>query len=134
MYLGSLNEKQKVNFWVLAKKLAHIDGEVSNEELRYFELYAWELGASKEILDSVAATAEEAIEFFGKADSMTKKKVYIELLALALCNDEFHETEVEFMNDMKVTLGIDNETDAFLKTAITQLMETYDKFERIVNG
>lgn len=133
MYLNVLSLKQKECFWVLAKTLAKADGSISIEEEHYLKHYLKEMEFDLSSAQSSDISTEVAIEYLSESPYDIKMKIYIELIALALCNKDYDEKEKELMQIIQKKFSIANDTKEIIINLIADIFDTYQKLEVIIN-
>lgn len=133
MYLNVLSQKEKECFWVLAKALAKADGIISFEEERYLDQYLKEMELTSETIKVLELTVYDAIEHLAKCENNIKRKIYVELIALALCNNEYDEKEKLLMKKIQNSFLISDTQKESIINLVTDIFDAYYKLEVIIN-
>lgn len=133
MYLAEFNLNEKERFWSLANHFTKVDGVFHNKENEYLSLYAQEMGINRNVLEKEVIDVNEAIEFFEKSDESTRVKVYIELVALALCDDDFHAKEKDWLKELQLKMKISEDKKNKIVMALVEIFEKYAALDKIIN-
>lgn len=133
MYLTRFNLTEKENFWVLANYFTKVDGVLHEKEDEYLSLYAQEMGINRNVLEKTELDVDNAIEFFKNAEHNVQVKVYIELVALALCDTDFHVKEKEWLKKLQNKLNISEEKKMKIVVALVDIFGKYTELEKIIN-
>ena len=133
MYLGNLEKKQKECFWVIAKELSKVDGTVSVEEEYYLNQYLKEMEFKLDCVKDLEYTVDDAIGFLAKSTSEVRIKIYIELIALALCNKEYDVNEKLMMNKIQEKFLITDKKKEEIITLVLEIFNLYNKLNVVID-
>ncbi len=104
MFISNLNQKQQETLLQLAKKIIAIDGIIDEKESLMIEAIKKEMHPKtniesnhKEPLNSIFISKKEA------------SSLLFELIGLAYADDEYHEEESRFINEIASQLNISKE-------------------------
>ena len=107
MLLKELNEKEAQAFLKLATEFINVDGKINIQEKQIINKYSKELNiVDTENLGQVS----DAKKVLAEATERVKNIVYFELLGIALVDGEYENTEIDFLEDLSNTFGIDRAT------------------------
>lgn len=124
MFLQVMNAEEKEKFLEFVYKVANIDGEYAEEEQEIINSYKNELGVS-EIPET--SDIEGLIEYFStKVDEM-KKIILFETFGLINVDDRIAKEEVNILNKVITSFGLDNEVVEKIKSAVKKLQDVYDE-------
>jgi len=130
MFLNKLTKAEKNNFWRLAGIIVKADGKYSLEEKIVMKQYQKEMGIDK--FDKLSKNADDIIKFFASRKPEIKKIVFLELLALVMCDKIYHKAEKIIIEKMVDEFRIgDAENKEFIKI-VKDLNALYSKIFKIV--
>ncbi|MCR5704010.1 MAG: TerB family tellurite resistance protein, partial [Eubacterium sp.] len=106
MLLNLLSEKNKIYFAKLELLLANIDGNFNESEKRIIEKHCAEMGITPIEYDD-KLSIDDLLDAIQNSMSIKEKKiVYIELLTVALIDNEYHKKEQELIDSLRQILLI----------------------------
>jgi len=132
MFLKLLNKEEQENFLELAYLIAQsgFDFEEPEEELLREFRYEMYLGENEYKIKG--KKFEDIINVFEKSSSMLKISIFIELLALVLCDEEYDKKEQELIAKIKERFGITDEKYREILDWVIELQKTYKKGMKIL--
>lgn len=131
MYLGELNETQKVRFLDLGIGLASVDGKFCDEEKNIIRLLCDEMHIEERCTAEVSP--EEAAQFFvTEANQRIQRIVVFELLGIAMADSIYQDCELALITKIAKAFSIDKHEMDDLCEAIRQLYRLYAKFSRFI--
>lgn len=99
MYLSFLNRKEKIVFLSLAYHVAQLDQVVTDEEIKLIESYKKELG---ELIteEELISNMNHLLELLSEVTLQNKKIIVFELIGLSLSDNNFDESERNFISKL----------------------------------
>ena len=125
MYLKDLMQGEKYAFYSIVKYLVTIDGEFAEEEMNLMDEFLQEMQLEKEQVPDISP--EDAIGMLKFSTPSTRKKIYIELIAVTLCDEYLHIDEKEYLDRIANDFLIDDELRDKLFEMVKELLEIYKR-------
>ena len=125
MYLKDLMQGEKYAFYSIVKYLVTIDGEFAEEEMNLMDEFLQEMQLEKEQVPDISP--EDAIGMLKFSAPSTRKKIYIELIAVTLCDEYLHIDEKEYLDRIANDFLIDDELRDKLFETVKELLEIYKR-------
>ena len=125
MYLKNLMQGEKYAFYSIVKYLVTIDGEFAEEEMNLMDEFLQEMQLEKEQVPDISP--EDAIGMLKFSTPSTRKKIYIELIAVTLCDEYLHIDEKEYLDRIANDFLIDDELRDKLFETVKELLEIYKR-------
>lgn len=107
MFLKSLNNQEKEHFLSLVAAVIEADGVVEEVELQLLGEYADEMDIPICDIKEKRNIDLEIQYFVENSDERTKRKIFVELLALAYETGEIFEEEKELIQKIAKSFGIE---------------------------
>ena len=102
-----------------------IDGEFAEEEMNLMDEFLQEMQLEKEQVPDISP--EDAIGMLKFSTPSTRKKIYIELIAVTLCDEYLHVDEKEYLDRIANDFLIDDELRDKLFETVNELLEIYKR-------
>lgn len=131
MFLKDLMQGEKFAFYSLAKYLVSVDGEYSGEEQALMNGFLKEMELKEEQISDIAP--EDAIEMLSYSTESTRRKIYIELIGVTLCDEYLHDDERDYLDRIANDFLIDEETRKKLFNLVFQLLNIYKTMHLLVD-
>lgn len=128
MFLHELGKFEAEAFLTLANEMIEDDGIVSEEEDKLMSQYQKELGVTSFSYDCAACNA--ARNTLAQLDDITKRKVYMELYSVAICDNFEDKTERISLNALRDALGLDGHICSALEACVFDLYSVYAEIDR----
>ena len=125
MCLKDLMQGEKYAFYSIVKYLVTIDGEFAEEEMNLMDEFLQEMQLEKEQVPDISP--EDAIGMLKFSTPSTRKKIYIELIAVTLCDEYLHIDEKEYLDRIANDFLIDDELRDKLFEMVKELLEIYKR-------
>ena len=78
---------------------------------------------------------DEAVGIFTVANSEKCRQIYIELFALAMCDDtDFMPEEAELLSYIAAKLDISEKTQTDLQDCVLSLLQVYGRMNELIRG
>lgn len=133
MFLKQLSDNEKMNFLKLAYKIVLKDGEFGNEEKDIISQYIIEMELIVDINSFEVLEKEDAlIKSFSSTPRDIIKKIFIELLSLALCDQNYNIEEEKIIKCFMSEYGLDNEFYDNSRRWIIKLNELYSELAELI--
>lgn len=131
MYLNYLTQREKRIFLKLSHVVSEADGIVLENEMRLIHQYAEEMQISpeemaEEDVDSILA------EISNNSTKKAKRIIYAELLAIALVDDNYEESEIVFMKKIANLLKISPIIEFQISNAVSNYVRACDYMVRVI--
>lgn len=104
MLLQELNRDEAKGFVKIVSEFEKVDNNISTEEEELLKRYLTKFDFSEEDVKNI--TLNDAKNILIAADDRIKKIVYFELVGVALIDGEYENSEVDFLEELSVKLGI----------------------------
>ena len=130
MYLNGLMQGEKYAFLSIVKHLVSVDGDFSDEEQILIDGFLGEMGFSEDPKSEIGY--EDAIEMFTYSTLSVRKKVFIELVGVTLCDEMLHSNEKDFLDNVALKFHINEEDKSEMFCIVRQLTEIYRKMALLV--
>lgn len=131
MFLKSLMQGEKFAFYSIAKYLVSIDGEYSAEEQNLMNGFLQEMELNESQISHIKP--EDAIEMLTYSAESTRRKIYIELIGVTLCDEYLHDDERKYLDRIANDFLIDEDTRNKLFDLVTQLLNLYKSMHTLVD-
>lgn len=131
MFLKSLMQGEKFAFYSIAKYLVSIDGEYSAEEQNLMNGFLQEMELNESQISHIKP--EDAIEMLTFSSTSTRRKIYIELIGVTLCDEYLHDDERKYLDRIANDFLIDEDTRKELFDLVTQLLNLYKSMHTLVD-
>lgn len=131
MFLKSLMQGEKFAFYSIAKYLVSIDGEYSAEEQNLMNGFLQEMELNESQISHIKP--EDAIEMLTFSSTSTRRKIYIELIGVTLCDEYLHDDERKYLDRIANDFLIDEDTRNKLFDLVTQLLNLYKSMHTLVD-
>lgn len=105
MFLNELNEKESVAFINLVNKFAMVDNVLAKEEKKLIKEYLVELNLEDKSFND-KMELEDIVDILKNSTNRIKSIIYFELVGLALVDGNYGETEVDFLDNVAISLDI----------------------------
>lgn len=130
MLLKGLSIQQGELFIEIAYKLIHQDGTVSNEEEMIFDLYLSEL----ELYDYEPKDIpmETLLKELCSMEALVQRKVFFELMALALVDTNYTEEEEQFLGLIGDAMGIGFNARKRYKELVEEISRVYKDIDTLI--
>lgn len=131
MFLKSLMQGEKFAFYSIAKYLVSIDGEYSAEEQNLMNGFLQEMELNESQISHIKP--EDAIEMLTFSSTSTRRKIYIELIGVTLCDEYLHDDERKYLDRIANDFLIDEDTRNKLFDLVMQLLNLYKSMHTLVD-
>ncbi|MEW9124499.1 MAG: hypothetical protein AB2421_17435 [Thermotaleaceae bacterium] len=134
MFLHMLNRKEKEGFLDLAFSVSAYDGEFTVEEKGMIEQYRKETGLdSSEHRINEKAEIENILKVFDDSEKTVKNAIFIEILGLVLCDQNFAEKEKVIIGKVMEKLQIPEKQLEPTMQWINDLNKVYQRANELIN-
>ncbi len=127
MFLQELGPIEAEAFLTLACEMIEDDGIICLEENDLLDQYQKELGITGFSFDPTAAAA--ARHTLAQLDEVAKRKVYMELFSIAVCDCEEDVTERITLTSIRDALALSPHVCSELESCVYDLYSVYDEIE-----
>ena len=127
MFLQELGKIEAEAFLTLASEMIEDDSIVTAEEEQLMEKYMNELRVPDFSYDEAACNAARAL--LSELDDVLKRKVYMELYSIAICDHFEDVTERLTMNKLRDSFGFDDHICCALETCVCDLYSVYAEID-----
>ena len=132
MYLNDLMQGEKFAFYSIVKHLVSIDGEFSIEEKNMMEEFLQEMKLSKDQIPEISP--KDALDMLSFSTFATRKKIYIELIGVTLCDESLHADEKALMDKIAGDFLIDEKLQEELFTVVKDVFLSMPELDKIRQG
>ena len=131
MYLKELMQGEKFAFYSIVKNLVSIDGEFTTDEQALVDGFLAEMSLERNQINDIPV--DDAIKMFSYSTASVRKKVFLELVGVTLCDDMLHQKEKEFLDKIAESFLIsEDDKNAIIRT-VKDLLDIYKKMAVLVN-
>lgn len=134
MYLKSWRKELQKAFLILADTVMKVDDQIQEEEVAFMNAYLDEIGEDRSFAESNDIGEADAKEIFLKEGQKECRKAYLELYALALCNEEYAEEERRYMDDLAGIWDIPGDICAALQKKVEVMNQIYSELDGILDS
>ena len=132
MFLEFLNDELKEMCIELAINLASSDGNFSQKERLLIEGYCTDAGVDYDFRKEVLPL-QAIIEYLVIEANITEKKIIVfEMTRLAVIDNVFHENEKDFINDLAVQFGIEEDFVHKCEETVEEYVAVQEKMNLLV--
>ncbi len=132
MYLKELMQGEKFAFYSIVKNLVSIDGEFSADEYALVDGFLSEMSLEKNQIKDIPI--DDAIKMFSYSTVSVRKKVFLELVGVTLCDGMLHQKENEFLDKIAKSFFINEDDKNAIISATNDLLDIYKKMAILVNN
>ena len=134
MLLSVLNRKQKLKFLDLAMHMVSVDGKPNEFETRVLNMMLAEVGDNiiSEYQFALSKKLEETIDFFVESNVKIRNIVYLNLMRVAMSDDFYNTLEHNFLEDLRIQLGIDDTKKKQLMRLVYMERDLRERAKRVV--
>ena len=130
MFLNSLNIEEKNAFYSIALDVISADGILSSKEELLLSQYLEEMNIDRGSVKPVVL--EDALDVIKASGDSISKKIYLELYALSMCDEDFNESEKQLLEYIALWLGLTRETASEIHGLVDELLLIYRKIGNAV--
>ena len=130
MFLNSLNIEEKNAFYSIALDVISADGILSSKEELLLSQYLEEMNIDRGSVKPVVL--EDALDVIKASGDSISKKIYLELYALSMCDEDFSESEKQLLEYIALWLGLTRETASEIHSPVDELLLIYRKIGNAV--
>ena len=128
MFLHELGKIEAEAFLTLASELIEDDGIVEAAEAKLISQYQRDLHCPTFSYDPAACNA--ARNTLAQLDDLTKRKVYMELFSVAICDNSEDKTERISLNALRDAFELDSHICGALEACVYDLYSVYSQIDR----
>lgn len=133
MFLNELTLKEKEAFVVVAKEIIESDNKIQPAEEELLSNYKNEMNLIEDDIKHSMENSKTARIVLASMSDNKKRKLYMELYALAFCDGSYDKEEKIIMNEIQSLFKISSDTQIKLESCVDELNEIYKKISVIVN-
>lgn len=134
MFLMGLTESEKKNFLELVNIIACSDGELGVDGEKLIQAYRLEMNLPKEDYKIEGKSLDDILRELSGSDRSTKRKIFLEILALARSDKKYLESEKKFLGRVAESFGIGEEDYRNFVSLVNDLRGIYEKVLKLVEG
>ena len=123
MFLHELGKIEAEAFLTLASEIIEDDGIVDLEEAKVLDQYARDMNVHGFSYDAAATNA--ARDTLAQLDELLKRKIYMELFSVAICDSFEDVNERRTLNALRDAFGFDNRICRMLESCVFDLYSVY---------
>lgn len=123
MFLHELGPIESEAFLTLASEIIEDDGIVDVEEAKVLDQYAKDMRVYGFSYDAAACNA--ARDTLAQLPELLKRKVYMELFSVAICDSFEDVNERRTLNSLRDAFGFDNRICRALESCVLDLYSVY---------
>lgn len=123
MFLNEFNKEEQSAFYALANKIVVADEVVDTSEKILLSQFLQEMGVTKKEIDIMTPGA--AVEIFQLSSESIRRKAYIELYALSLCDEVLDDKEKDILDELASAFELSNDLVDKLNKCVVELIQLY---------
>ena len=131
MYLNELSHEEKLSFLSLANMVLLADGVAQDTEQLLISQFLEEMHLGAQ--DVVQITIDTAFRVFSFSTESIKRKVFIELVGLSMCDGEFDKTEIAILDNIARRFGFSHPLVQNMIRCVTDLLDIHQRLAGIVS-
>ncbi|MCR4611946.1 MAG: TerB family tellurite resistance protein [Lachnospiraceae bacterium] len=130
MYLKDLMQGEKYAFYSIVKHFVSVDGEYSDDEKNLVNGFLDEMQLKEEQINEIAP--DDAIDMLTFSTYSTRKKIFIELIGVSLCDEVLHIEEKNYLDKIATAFQISDEEKEELIKVVHELLGVYGRMNSLV--
>lgn len=130
MYLKDFSETEKNAFYALARNVISSDGMTQDDECVLLSECLNEMEMSEHQICEI--TMEGALQTIADSTESIKRKIYFELLRIALCDATYARTEKRILKLIAEALGISKQESEEFTACINALTTIHQKIDYLL--
>ena len=131
MYLSELMQGEKYAFYSIVKHMVSADGTFSVEELELMQGFLDEMAISENLITEIPLN--DAIQMFSYSSEAIRRKVFIELVGVTLCDSFLHENEKILLSSIADSFLISEEEQDEIFEMVQEILKLYSKLQEIID-
>jgi len=131
MYLKDLMQGEKYAFYSVVKRLVSVDNDFSEAERKLMDEFLVEMEISEDQITDIGL--EDAIDMFAFSSFSTRKKVFIELVGVTLCDELFDVDERDFLINIAERFGIAEDDRDSIVRMVHNLLDLYKDLQDMID-
>ena len=132
MFIAGFDKAKQEVFLNLAYTMVYADGRLDEKEQQLFASYQIETEADMSKVHKVDFETE--LSAFDDCTVQQKQRIFFELYAIALIDDEYPEAEKELVEIVKKRFNISDDKMAAMKEALTNFINAYNNLSQVVTS
>lgn len=132
MYLAKLSNQKRYMFRDLEIYISKIDGEFNDWEKNIINVHCVEMRIDNNNYENVLPYDELLIKLRNECNSEEKRIIFIELLAVVLADNVYHDAEREMIERLAEILDVDLVDIQIAINLINNLKTVYEDFSHFV--
>lgn len=133
MFLSELSLEEKKAFLEIANELISADNIKTDEEISMILQYKKEMNLSEEDYKIGTIGYESALEKLKIIDIVKQKKIFFELIALALCDNDYSNQEKEYIEKLQKSFSISDEQLTGFINCVEDINKVYKKLGELIS-
>ena len=132
MFIAGFDKSKQEAFLNLAYTMIYADGRLDEREQKLFAAYQIEVDFSVDMEKIHAIDFETELAAFDDCDAIDKQKIFFELYATALIDEDYPESEKVLVEVAKKRLNISDDKMNQMAAALKNFTEAYKKLNEVV--
>lgn len=132
MFIAGFTKEQQEKFLNLAYTMVYADGRLDKREQQIFIGYSIEIDPSIDMAKVHAVDFEKELATFDECSAIDKQKIFFELYAIALIDEDYPESEKVLIEAAKKLLNISDDKMAVMRGALQNFIEAYKNLCAVV--
>lgn len=132
MFIAGFTKEQQEKFLNLAYTMVYADGRLDKREQQIFVGYSIEIDPSIDMAKVHAVDFEKELATFDECSAIDKQKIFFELYAIALIDEDYPESEKVLVEAAKKLLNISDDKMAVMRGALQNFIEAYKNLCAVV--
>ena len=132
MFIAGFTKEQQEKFLNLAYTMVYADGRLDQREQQIFIGYSVEIDPSINMAQVHAVDFEKELAAFDDCSVEDKQKIFFELYAIALIDEDYPESEKILVDLAKVRFNISDDKMAAMREALKTFIDAYKNLRAVV--
>lgn len=131
MYLNEFSQSEKIAFYSLAQLMVAADGVIQESEQFLLSQLTAEMRLDKKEISLLSF--EAAIDCFSDSEPSVRKKAYLELVGLAMCDEKLEEKENALLKRIVEGFSLSREEAGVILDCVLSLTDIYRRIAQAVS-
>lgn len=132
MYLSKLNNEKRHLFLDLELYLSKTDGDFSDSEKRIIDTHCIEMHIDNNRYECELSLDQVFRELREKCTTEEKRIIFIEIVAVVIADDVYHDSEKHIIERLAEVLSITENEVEYAFNAVAQMRDAYEKISGFV--
>ena len=132
MFIAGFSKEQQEVFLNLAHTMVYADGRLDEREQLLFIGYSVEIDPSIDMAKVHTVDFKKELAAFDECSEADKQKIFFELYAIALIDEDYPESEKVLVDLVKEHFNISDDKMAAMRKALKTFIDAYKNLRAVV--